>query len=828
MNVLGKMVRRALPVLLAGAVFAACQSEMMDYYEEPDWIKGSIYEILEADGCYTQFLRGVDTCGYTSLLRGRSILTVMAPTDSSMVVYLKANYQADDISQLPAAEVKKLIGYHILYYAFDKSKLVNFRPKEGDGATEDQKDVNAGLYYKFRSRSQDAPEKTAPARMLLSTGEIVDTSGVEVDIYHLERFVPVFSYRMFDTKLIDAKRNYEYFFPDTEWTGQDGFNVSDASVIPQVDSWETIAKNGYIYKIDRVMRPLETIHTELAANSDYSLYLKLYDQYAYFAEDEELTSLYGGGTTTYWQRDYEGGAFSIPNIAREWPVSDYSAMTTLASVSNSVFAPTDAAFDEFYRSYWGDEGTGYPSEVCYDSVSSDAIGYLLSNSFYSGSLVFPDEITRGDIVNAYTKTVISFDVDAVPQANRKMCVNGALYGQSVLTPPAVFGSVSGPAYKYKGYSYFLKMLTTSGMLSTLTSDAVNFILLYPGNAQFEANQVWYDSETDKLKSGPVGSTTAGNLGSGEQAKYVNAHLISLTDAAEPLSGAGLKVYRTLSPDYKLYWYVKDGRITNSFKYNSLIHYAGNMESTLDSVYTDYAELTFRGAAWSNGHCYEYDTRNGQMLFQGSNTNAIYAKFMPMIYAHRHDEGTLFQGFVQVLLKAGMIDETADGTMNYMNENCLILVPTTDAVKSALVAGNFPYMSVAAGTQPDDADFWDKVEAPAEDTEERTNLQHYLLQYFVPESTSPLADYPYPGFLSESGYSDGVSDGAPSIADITVSPSKSVNITFYDGCNTVSGLCAQAGDGTPVPLLDTYDCLPFVFDDGGVQFLNGIFEDKWPK
>ncbi|MBP5170643.1 MAG: fasciclin domain-containing protein, partial [Bacteroidales bacterium] len=160
---------------------------MMRYYDEPDWIKGSLYEILQDKGNYTLFLQGVDSCGYTALLQGRSILTVMAPDDAAMRTWLQNRYGTTDIASLPKAELKKLIGFHILYYALDSEKLINFRPSEGDGATDEQKLKNAGLFYKFRTRSQDAPEKVSPERIVVNDA-IVDTSGIEVDVYHLERF----------------------------------------------------------------------------------------------------------------------------------------------------------------------------------------------------------------------------------------------------------------------------------------------------------------------------------------------------------------------------------------------------------------------------------------------------------------------------------------------------------------------------------------------------------------------------------------------------------------------------------------------------------------
>lgn len=834
MKTMFKRIKILVCAVFIPLFWTSCQDEMEDYYEVPKWLKGSIYEVLEERGNYSIFLKGVEIADYTALLKGRAIMTVMAPDDESFRKYLRANYQTESIEDLDKAEVKKLIGFHCLYYSFDKTKLMNFRPLEGDGASEDEKLQNAGLYYKFRTRSQDAPSQATPKRMFQITnvdtgaGEIRDTTGVTVDVYHLERFLPVFSHNMFETKLIDAKKNYEYFFPDTEWKGDDGFNVANAVVT----EYEVMTKNGFIYYVDKVLRPLETIHTELEKNPEYSRFLELYDQYAYYRADDDLTNTYGGGTKTYYQRLYESRNFPLVAIDSEWPVTQYSAMEQLSSVAYSIFAPTNEAFDEFYSSYWGDGDTGYPTEVSYDSISSDAIGYLLSNcicgNFGSSNnsfnyLAFPDEIVEGKIVNQFTGMTIKFDpydTHAVPEKNRKMCVNGVLYGQSLLTPPAVFGSVTGPAYKYKRYSNFLQMLTGSDMNSTLCQDAVSFIALYPSNAQFEANNIWYDEASGKLKNGPVGSTQASNLGSATQQNFVNSHVVSLDGATmEGLpTGDGVKVYRTLSTNYKLYWYVKNGKITNSFKYNSLIEYAGNMDVEPTSVYADLRELTFRGQPWSNGHCYEYDTENQTFLLEGSNENAIYANFVPMMYSHRNDEGTLFQGFIQMLILAEMIDEQAQ-TMNYMTEDCMMLVPTTEAIKTAILAGEFPYVTTTA-LSADEPDFWSKCST---DPATLADFQHYMLEYFLPESTAPCSNYPYIGW-GEDIEKDG---GIPTIADISVTPAISATVYIKDEGDKLTAW-VKGAESKRVNFLGKYDYLPFVFDDGCVHFIEGVFEDKWPR
>lgn len=65
---------------------------------------------------------------------------------------------------------------------------MNFRP-EGDLITDEEMNKNAGLYYKFRTRSSNVP-----------TMELEASTGKRRMVYHLDRFIPVFSYRFWDTK----------------------------------------------------------------------------------------------------------------------------------------------------------------------------------------------------------------------------------------------------------------------------------------------------------------------------------------------------------------------------------------------------------------------------------------------------------------------------------------------------------------------------------------------------------------------------------------------------------------------------------------------------
>jgi uncharacterized surface protein with fasciclin (FAS1) repeats len=754
-----------------------------DYYDTPGWLKGSIYSVLKEHGDYTIFLKGVDIANMKAMLDGKSILTVMAPTDSAFTAYLNQYYGGKKIEELPVEEITKLIGYHVLYYSFGKEKLINFRPAEGDGATDKDKNINAGLYYKFRTKSMDAitVEK--------------DTAGKDVSVYHLERFLPVFSYRMFQTKQIDAKYNYEYFFPETPWKHADGFNISNAAV----NQYAIIADNGYVYAIDRVIRPLETIYKELASTGDYSDFLDLYNAYDYYQLDEDLTLEYGAGTDLY--QHYHTAP--LANIACEWPVTDYRMVDQLSLKSYSVFAPKNAAFRTFFDDYW--RAGGYNSLA---EVSKTSVNYLLYNCVYSSSIVFPEEIKKGLIKNSYG-TKISFDVDAIPAADRKVCVNGALYGLNVLTPPAMFGSVTGPAFQYKKYSNFLDMLSVSDLVLSLCSDETKYIMLYPSNDLMLANGI---------KKGVDGSLYLGTakLSSSAQQNYIFAHIVSLdgtTGSYNSLPASGTHVLRTLSPSMNLYWYMKDGRITNCVKHNELLYVPGIKE---EDVYSDVSELTFRDG-WTNGKCYSYQNNTKPYMMEGSQANAIYGSFIPMMLNNRNQSTTLYYGFVQMLEKAELIDIESQSVIPVV-ESSMMFIPTTSAVKQAIYNNKIP--GISTSTTPDDVNFFAKCTVT-----NLADLKYYLLQYFIPLSTAIISNFPYVG------WQENIITGLPTLQSYDVSlgggkvETRSTRMKITDAGNKIS---IQSLDykgipvnGSWVDVIDTYHYFPFVFSDGCVHFIENV-------
>ena len=113
----------------------SCQREIDKYYEIPDWLKGNAYEVMEDRGNFSIFMKAVDRSSYASLVKGKGIVTVMAPTDDAFSAYLtKHNYgSVEDISQ---TELDKLIGYHLIYYSYTKQNFMFYNPNGIDAELE--------------------------------------------------------------------------------------------------------------------------------------------------------------------------------------------------------------------------------------------------------------------------------------------------------------------------------------------------------------------------------------------------------------------------------------------------------------------------------------------------------------------------------------------------------------------------------------------------------------------------------------------------------------------------------------------------------------------
>jgi len=694
------------------ACFVACsKKELVSHYERPDWLKGNSWEVLEDRGQFTLFLQAVERAGFKEILDGKTIATIFAPSDEAFQKYLTEN-NWPSVAQVPLQELKKLIGYHLVYYAYNKDMLENYQPN-GSEAREPNR---AGLYYKHRTRSSDS--------ISLETDPI---EGKQRKVFNKDRFLPVLSQIHFQTKGIDAAKNYEYFFGSGTWKGSSGFNVANAGVT----EYAIPTDNGYIYIVDEVLKPLKTLHATLEEYPEYQDFLKIYDRYRTYTYDEETSRDYGMAGDSLFSVSHG----SLPSIASEWTTYGlpdavaYFDLAGLAYRSFNVFAPNNQALKGFFDTYMA---THYQS---LEQVDMLPLLLLMYNHVYEGNIVFPSEIGKNPDIKATFGTPIVFDPDSDVK-QKAIASNGAFYGLDKVLVPDMFNSVTGAAFRNPDYRIFMYMLFKSGLYQTLASKDINFTLFVPNN---EVIQDTYIGDSQLF-------WTAGNpqvfgdeyilvensegvlvpLSENQMEIFVSDHIVY--DQITSLQGR--KVYRTRNP-YS-YVYVADGKVYSTSSYN------GKEDVRANSIPGD----------WYNGTSME------TQVAMGAETRTI--KFTLIGAESSVNVLHPYAEFSKLLSRAGLM-EVGNSLSFLFGNRFLLFAPDNETVLQGLSNGTIPT--------------------------EKNELAAYLKSYFVSVPDNSLGDYPFPGFGVQGTWDTALRNGAAGYRQISLAD-RGTSLELMDKDGTV--------------------------------------------
>jgi len=748
--------------LLLPSVFSCRRIADDEHYAIPAWLKGSAWEVLENDGNYSSFLKAIDLTGYKPIVSGKSILTVMAPDDKAFSDYLKEEgySSVDEMFKTDPQELSKMVGFHLLYYSFKWDNLVNFRPEEGDGATALEKLRNAGSYYKFRTHSSDPISEE-------STG-----TGT-VKVYHFECFLPVFNTMLFRGKGINAKYNYEYFFPETEWTGDkhtgqaEGFNVANASV---KDDAPVVTDNGYLYHIDQVLRPMESIYTELKENEEYSVFFELFNSYSNYEKDNQLTTDFGDGEDIYLHKHDK-----LQNIACEWPVTDYKQMAVLSSNGYNVFAPSNDAVDNFFVSYWK-PGCGYDNLSKLDNL---IMRYFIFQTYSQEQFIaFPEEISNGTVLTSFG-TPINIDPEKVTL--RKICCNGTLYGMDDMTPPAIFTSVIGSAFRERRFLPFLYALDGSGLVLALASQNSSFVALIPDSAQFRGADIHFETIAGGHELQVLGDD--GNYVAMSSSAMQNLVNMNVASSVTELKRSGLQVVETNKAFN--YWYLVDGKLTTNALFNNQLN-----PTYVDEIYFDFKELPYSDSKtdWDNGKAYTYTS---PAVFQPTSDEGLNHTL-----AVCNDKTYPYYLFSQLLTKAGLVEE---GMLKVVMADArfITFVPTNEAIREHI-------KEIPGCSKCSVSDSYVLSGTPTKAT-----LASYLRSYFITSDMTPFSVYPYPG----SGMS-GTFQTAGIYKMNIVDNGTTLKVNFID---------TEGEERTPASIYGTekFFSLPFAYSDGAFHLIDNI-------
>lgn len=658
-------------ISLSVFVLFSCETALDKYYKLPDWLKGNAWEVLEDRGNFSLFLAAVERSSFKELVQGKGLVTVMAPTDEAFQQYLTQK-GFNSIADIPAEQLDKLVAYHLVYYSFSKSAFEDYKP---DGI--DSENQLKGIYYKFRTKSRDA----------ISSWTDVTNNDANRKVMHKERFLPVFSFNLFNSLGIDAKANYEYFYPQSVWTGAEGFNVSNASVV----DYAIVTDNGYVYTINKVLEPLETVYNELVKANNFSAFRESFDRFVSYDYDANASRDYGKGDSLYIRSHGTG----LPAIASEWTNlmtgTDYTQLSILSRRAHNVFAPDNTSMQQFFNTYWA---AYYPS---IGDVNFVPMLTLLSNHVSSGDILFPESIEKGQIKSVYG-TPITFNRNDA--AVRKMCVNGTLYGLNKVLVPPMFQKVTKPMFTDPKYNIMLDMMISSEFIPSLISDAVQFNVFYAPDQMIELNTTlegrmikWVN--TNAKKFGAQSLNIEGDLGL-EPMRFTQKRSIAgghIATSKMAQKGDTI-VYSTMNPFN--YIYTIGNKAYSSAIYNSRDN-------------TKAPEFTQSGT-FSNGKAYTLSGESASALVPETNLlkNALTSITAPAEWE-----------YFKALIAAAAIDKTTPPYNFLIGERFIVLIPSNDAILAGFALGKIPFTPASA-------------------------VAEFLKPYFVNVSSSAMLDYPFPG------------------------------------------------------------------------------------
>jgi len=625
-----------------------------------------MHGMLDQKGNFKLFLSAVERTTYKDLVQGKGVITVMAPTDSAFQVYLDKHSYAS-VAQIPEEEINRLIGYHLVFYSFNKEQFIDYKPNGIES-------VNPlkGMYYKYRTKSRDA-----------ISSEYDPAYDRNRKVMHQDRFLPVFSFNLFDSYQLDAKSNYEFFYPNSTWTGQTGFNVSNASV----KEFAIVTDNGYVHVINQVLEPLETIYKTLQNTASFSTFQKAYQRFVTFTYDPTVTSEYGKGDSLYFMNH----GF-LPPISMEWPTSLYTQLAVLSYGAYNIFAPDNASMQAFFNKYWA------PYYNSIENVNFEPMMALLQNHYYAGTILFPDQIASGTFKTTFGNN-IQFERGAVNF--KSICVNGSLYGLNQVLVPAMFDKVTSPMYCNPKYNILLDMMKNSDMVQTLITDAAHFRIFYPEddmitlNTNLEGRAIQYQNTNSKLY-GAQEVQIDGDLGFAAMSRSQKKTFAGSHVATELMTSNGNEaIYRTMN-SYN-YLYLKGDKVYSSALFNL-------------GVDEKVPVFTKINGDWNNGDAYALSGEAASALVPESN------QFKAMITSVASPKE--FNYFKLTIQAAGM-DKTSPPFSFLQGERFITFIPKDDAIYAGMLNGKVPLSPAASVTS-------------------------YLQRYFVNVSASNLLDYPFSG------------------------------------------------------------------------------------
>ncbi|MFC2137000.1 fasciclin domain-containing protein [Bacteroidota bacterium] len=437
----------------------ACE-DPHERYKTPEWLKGDNINTLMENGNYNHFLTLMDKADYRTSIENQ-LFTLFVPSDSAFEAYMNER-GIDSIGELNQNEAEELFGLHILINPRSRNQLL----------------------YEYMWGQLETPEGEYGSLFLRKETYSIPKEYTEIPrydpnypddtllIYTNRTYIPFFTSEFFSDYYGDPNgSDYLFMYPGSNWSGTQWHDA-------MVTEAEVRTSSGFIYYLDRVVKPIPSIDKYLQDNQDsYGIFYDLAQRFASYGS---------AGINEYDERIFNKSYNQILNFANELGPGSSGNAPTLNLSMYTAFVP----YDNTLQDYLNNTILKYYSSI--DSVPELYWVYLLQ-SHLDDRLNIISRIEKG--FKNYFGDEIDIDVTS-DIATGQMCSNGVIYSMNRVIEPNVFSCVPGPILYNKEYSTFLYAINQVGLLNILSNTNYKITLFAPTDDQLYQYGITHNTRDD--------------------------------------------------------------------------------------------------------------------------------------------------------------------------------------------------------------------------------------------------------------------------------------------------------------------------------------------
>lgn len=653
-----------------------CTNEKDTYYDEPSWVKGSLYEILQQENRFDSYLKCVDRTLHAPSLKGGALYTCFAPNDEAFDSFLRSeNYKSVD--DIPQEVVNKIVSYSLVYNSFRETELSDILHGGWDTLQSIKKKTP---YYETIRKEWNG---TDSIWVMEQTSEGALTVGD-----NNYKYLPFYMARYFDSRTEPLTANdYNTLYPNSTYTGR---NVQSASIVTA----DLQAGNGMIHEVNEVLLPLSSLGKIISENKDFSLFNDILEMksptnipyfFSYSVAPNSVTALYQKIYPSWNIDQIYGKLYNtvVPIYTERYGLNNKQAETD----GYTLIAPNNKAVQEFFNSTL--KPYGYQS---LNTVPYNILQYFVNSQMVEG-LVWPGQYKGkmngyNDYLNGKGSKGDGFDKEKFYDI--RPASNGFFFGSKDYIKSHYFETVFteillNPEYSLFNHAfeaYFESSLKKELMRCALNNyEASNFIVLLPSDELLSTDGfswVWGGSSYNFTHSNTLVSAT------NRMHRLVKSHVFKRINNAEiNTSLPGFTGNPSLG--YDGYGYaVNDYGDMIRFKNNQL-QMLGNYDEN------EWVSVTLE-KEFMNGAVYKIDKLLQYSRYQSNSSSA---------------EGWMEQDMLTYLKQAGnnnpdisiytdymsyMLDPLQNTMFPYSispSSSYTILMPNNEAMQRAITSGDLP-------------------------------------------------------------------------------------------------------------------------------------------